>query len=462
VSPGEFAAFVTMSLVVGALATDLLIPALAGIGDDLALGGTHLGQTAIVAFLLGMGLPQPLFGPLGDRYGRRPLLLAGAGVFVAGAMLAALAVDVTTLIGARLIQGGGAGAIRVAVYATVRDRLSGSGMARTLSLAMAGLLLEPIVAPMFGQVVLLLGSWRWIPLVMAATGAAVLCWAWWRLDESLPLDKRRPIVPASVVAAYRIVLADRHALAHMFAYALAMGAYVGFLTSAQGIFQHTYGTGLHFTPLLAFVSLATAVGAFLNVRLIRHCDSPCLIRRALWGQTVMNGLALAAASADVVGLRVFLAIQCLNMFAFGMLAPNLSTVAMNRLGHVAGTASSLFGFVTTGLGALLGLAVGQLFDGTVRPLLVAYWVSSATALRILMQAGAGVRHGRIRPACGAAARAETVVPVSGRPPRGGESAACRPPTTLNASDSGPQDGSPTACPSRATASPAGGARCPDP
>jgi DHA1 family bicyclomycin/chloramphenicol resistance-like MFS transporter len=417
-NPREFVAFVTMSLVVGALATDLMVPALAGISDDLALGGTNLGQTAIFAFLLGMGMSQLLFGPMGDRYGRRPLLLVGAGVFVAGAALAALAGDVTTLVGARLVQGVGAGAMRVAVYSTVRDRLSGSGMARTLSLAMAGLLLEPIVAPMLGQLVLLLGSWRWIPMVMAATSAAVLFWAWWRLDESLPLELRRPIVPASVVVAYRIVLADRHALAHMFAYALAMGAYVGFLTSAQGVFQQTYETGLRFTPLLAFVSLATAIGAFINVRLIRYCDSAHLILRALWGQIVVNGLALAAASADLVGLRVFLAIQCSNMFAFGVLAPNLTTMTMSRLGHVAGTASSLFGFVTTSLGALLGFAVGQFFDGTVRPLLAGYFVLSATALLILTRAGADVRCGGSRSAHGTVAPGEDNVLASRGPARG--------------------------------------------
>ncbi|WP_031347424.1 MFS transporter [Thauera terpenica] len=387
-SPTEFIAFVSMSLAVGALATDLMVPALDGIGDDLALGSRNLSQAAIIAFLLGMGMPQPFFGLLCDRHGRRPLFLGGAGVFAVGGVLTALAVDIATLIGARLLQGVGAGALRVATYSTVRDRLGGPGLAHALSLVMTVLLLEPVVAPMLGQLILLSGSWRWIPALTALAAIVMLCWARWRLDESLPVDQRRSFAPASAAAAYRLVLADRHAVAHMLAYGLAMGAYVGFLTSAQAVFQRTYEAGLRFTPLLAFVSLATAVGAYSNARLLRRYGSAQLIRSVLCSQVVVNGLAAAAAGAGLVGLRPFLAIQCWNMFVFGLLAPNLTAMAMNRLGHVAGTAASVFGLVTTCMGALIGFAVGQLFDGSVRPLFAAYSVLGATALLVLARAGA--------------------------------------------------------------------------
>lgn len=408
----EFVAFVAASLVVGALATDLMLPALRAIDDDVALAGSNLSQTAIAAFLLGMGMPQLLFGPISDRYGRRPVLLGGGVVFVVGSAFTALAPDVTTLIAARLLQGFGAGAQRVATHAVVRDRHGGPEMARVMSLAMTVLLLEPIVAPMLGQLILLFGSWRWIAVTVAVAGAAVLFWARSRLEESLPVGERRTIAPASVVAAYRMVLADRQALAHMLAYGLAMGAHVGFLTSAQGVFQRTYDAGLRFTPLLALVSLAMATAAFVNVRLLRVHGSPRLIRLALRGQFVANCIALAAAAAGLVGLPQFLVIQSWNMFAFGLLAPNLTAMAMSPFGHVAGTAASMFGFVTTTVGALLGFAVGQLFDGTLRPLFAAYSVLSATALLTLAWAGGRARRSAQSPGSG---RPCEIGPAGGRP-----------------------------------------------
>lgn len=375
----EFVAFVAASLVVGAMATDLMLPALGEIGRTLSPGDPALGQTALVAFLLGMGLPQLLLGPLSDRFGRRPVFLGGGAVFVAGGVLTAFVQDISALIAARLLQGIGAGALRVAAYAMVRDRHAGSEMARVMSLAMTVLLLEPIVSPLVGQFVLLLGSWRWIPLLVVAAACAVTVWARFRLRETLFIEHRRPVEAASAIAACGEVVTNRGAFAHMLAYALAMGAHVGFLTSAQDIFERTYDVGLGFTPLLALVSLATSAAAFLNARLLAYRDSSVLIRGALHSQLAGNTLGVIAAVSGMVGLSEFLVLQSCNMFIFGLLAPNLTAMSMRPFGHMAGTAAAMFGFVTNTLGALLGFAIGQGFDGSVLPLFGAYWILTGVA-----------------------------------------------------------------------------------
>lgn len=385
----EFVAFVALSLVVGAMATDLMLPALAAVTRDLALADANLSQAVIAAFLLGMGVPQLLFGPISDRFGRRPIFLLGLVVFVAGGLVCALARDLPTLIAARLLQGFGAGAQRVVTFSVVRDRHGGVEMARIMSLAMTLLLIEPILAPMLGQLILLAGSWRWIPVAVALAGLAVLGWALARMDESLPVGERRSIAPAAVAASYRAVLAQGSAFAHMLTFGLVMGAHLGFLTSAQAIFQRTYGVGLRFTLLLALVSLAMAIASFFNARLVQRHGSRRLIRRALLGLLACNLAALLLEAAGSLGLPLFLLMQGCNMFAFGLLAPNLTAMAMTPLGHVAGTAASIFGFLTTTLGALLGLAIGQLYDGTVQPVLVAYAVTGAIALALLARSGRG-------------------------------------------------------------------------
>lgn len=376
----EFVGFVAACLVVGAMATDLMLPALGAIGGELSPGDATLGQTAIVAFLLGMGLPQLLFGPLSDHFGRRPVLLGGCALFVAGGVLTALAQDIAMLIVSRLLQGIGAGALRVAAYAMVRDRHAGPAMARVMSLAMTVLLLEPIVSPLVGQVVLLFGSWRWLPLLVVAAAVAVAFWGRFRLTETRSVEHRRALAAASILAAWREVVTNGQAFAHMLAYALALGAHVGFLACAQDIFERSYDVGLGFTPLLALVSVATSVAAFLSARLSACRDSSALIRRALHSQLAGNTLAVIAAGFGLVGLTEFLVLQSCNMFAFGVLAPNLTAIAMRPFGHIAGTAAAMFGFVTNTLGALLGFAIAQGFDGTVRPLFGTYWILTAAAL----------------------------------------------------------------------------------
>lgn len=379
----ELVAFVAVSMAVGAMATDLMLPSLRAISDDFGLANANRSQAVIAAFMLGMGVPQLVFGPVSDRYGRRPVLLGGAVVFVLGGLLAALAQDFSALLAARLLQGLGAGAQRVVTLSIVRDRYSGVHIARAMSLAMAVLLLEPVVAPMLGQALLVSASWRSIVVATALAGSGALTWALLRLDESLPPPARRSIAPAAVAAAYRTVLAHPSAFPHMLAFGLVMGAHLGFLSSAQGIFEGTFDAGLRFTPMLGALSLVTSGAAFASSRLVRRLGSSRLIRTALAAMVVVNSVALGAAFAGATTLPLFLLGQACSMLAFGLLVPNLSAMAMAPLGSMAGTASSMLRFLSTTLGALLGFGVGQMFDGTVRPVLAGYALLSALALAVI-------------------------------------------------------------------------------
>jgi MFS transporter, DHA1 family, multidrug resistance protein len=385
----EFVAFIALSMASGALAVDLMLPTLHAIGEDFGLANANRSQAVIAVFVLGMGVPQLLFGPVSDRFGRRPVILGGLVVFVLGGAAAALAPDFPSLLVARLLQGLGAGAQRVVTLSIVRDRHSGPHMAHAMSLVMTVLLLEPIISPLLGQLVLAAGSWRWVVGTVALAGSAMLTWALLRLEESLPFQARRSISPRSVAAAYRTVATSGAAFGYMLALGLVMGAHMGFLTSAQAIFQTTFGAGLRFAPLLAALSFVTCGAAFANARLVRRYGSPRLIRAAFAALAANNLLALGAAAADAANLPVFLLLQACSMFAFGVLVPNLTAMAMSPLGSIAGTASSMVGFLSTTLGGLLGFAVGQLFDGTIRPVLAGYVIMSVAALLVVSRGGRG-------------------------------------------------------------------------
>jgi len=383
----EFVAFVAVGFALGALGIDLMLPALYAIHDDFGLEGANLSQAVIAAFMLGVGLPQLVFGLLSDRFGRRSVFFGGVMAFVAGSVMSAAAPSFALLLVARVVQGFGAGAMRVVTFSIVRDRYSGMHLARVMSLAMSILLLEPILAPMIGQAFLIVGSWRWILAAIAVLGSAALVWAFLRLDESLPIARRRSMSPRAVLATYRVVFATPAAFAGMVAFGLVMGAHMGFLTSAQGIFQVAFDAGLRFTLFLGLVSLATAAAAFLNAFLVRRFASAALVHAALVACLAVNVVALAVATAGTLTLPLFVVLQACSMFAFGLVLPNLTAMIISPLGSMAGTASSLFGFVSTVIAALLSFAVGQLFDGTVRPVAGAYIVVSACALVILARYG---------------------------------------------------------------------------
>lgn len=380
---GEFVAFIAAGLVVGAVAVDLMLPALHAIGDEFGLARSNLSQAVIAVLLIGIGPAQLLFGPLSDRYGRRPMFLTGLFIFVGGSVIAALASTFETLLAGRLLQGFGVGAVRVVTLSIARDRHGGMQLARVMSLAMTGLLLEPVLAPMLGQLLLNLSSWRWLLATVAGVGVATLAWAWLRLGESLAHGRRRTISPASLAAAYRLVARTPAAVFGILVFGLVLGAQLGFLSSAQGIFQITYAAGMRFTPLLALVSSATVIASFANARLVRRHGSRRLIQRALCALIVVNAATLVLAAVGGASLPVFMLLQACGMFAFGLLLPNLTAMVMNPLGSIAGTAASVFGFVSTTIAAPISFIVGLLFDGTIRPVAGAYVVVGLLSLLIL-------------------------------------------------------------------------------
>jgi len=377
----EFVAFLALTLISGAMATDLMVPAVQRIDRDIVAVGASSGQMALIAFLFGVGCLQCLFGPLADRVGRRPVFLTGTALFMVGALLVSQVSDAYWLVLARWTQGVGTGAMRVAVFAVARDRCRDGGLARVFSLAMALLLVEPIVSPVLGQYLLDVGSWRDSATLLALIGAVVLTWSGARLDESLP----RPCTatPLSAVHAYRRILRHWPALGSMLAYGLVTGAHVGFLTSAQAIFQGTYAASDRFVPLLVFVCAFTAVAAILNARLVRHVGSRHLVRIGLLIQLGVSLMGVLALRCQSLGLFEFTLIACGNLAAMGLLVPNLTALSLQPFADTAGAAAALFGSVTMLLSSILGLSIGRAFDGSAGPLLEAYAVLGGVALLLI-------------------------------------------------------------------------------
>jgi DHA1 family bicyclomycin/chloramphenicol resistance-like MFS transporter len=364
----EFVALIASLMAVNAMAIDAMLPALSAIGDALSVSTTNQAQWVVTAFLLGTGIAQLIYGPLADRFGRKPILLIGVSIYTAFSVAAAFADSFAMMVAARGMQGVGAASSRVLMVSIVRDCYSGGRMARVMSLAFIVYLAVPIVAPSIGQLILLIAPWRLIFGMFALLGAVVILWVWLRLPETLKPEDRRKISPAQVVEAFGACLSDRFAVGYMLAATLMVGVFFAFINSSQQIFAAVFHDQRLFPVIFAVISVFLGISSFANSRLVGRFGTRLLSHISLLGMIAIALFHLAVAVGGRETLWIFTILQSAMMLCFGIVISNVSTMAMEPLGHVAGTASSAQGFVTTVGGALLCFVVGQQFNGTVVPL----------------------------------------------------------------------------------------------
>jgi MFS transporter, DHA1 family, multidrug resistance protein len=366
---GEFVALIASMMALTALGIDSMLPALPAIGDSLGVAEPNHRQFVITAFLLGFAFAQLAYGPLSDRYGRRPVLLIALGSYVLTSALAAVSGSFVLLLVARCAMGTAAAGARVVTVALVRDCFAGRAMARVMSLAFIVFMAAPIFAPAFGQAVLAAGgSWRMIFWGVAVVSVLVLGWFWARMPETLATGTRQTLRPSRILADYGLMLRDRGAVGYTVAAALLSGGLFGFIGSVQQIMADVFGRPELLTVVFAAVASTMAIGSFLNSRIVMRIGTRRISHTALAALVLFAGIHLAVALSGHENIWLFAVLQALMMASFGLANSNFSAMAMERMGEIAGTASSLQGFVATLGGALIGAEIGQAFDGTTVPL----------------------------------------------------------------------------------------------
>lgn len=387
-----FYSFVTLMaalMATNALAIDAMLPALPEIGDALGIAEPNDRQWIVTAYLLGFGVTQIIYGTLSDRFGRKPILTIGLVIYVAASVLASFAGSFEMMMFARVLQGVGAAATRVLAISIVRDCYSGRDMARVMSLAMIVFLAVPILAPSIGQAILWVAPWRWIFGVLTTFGAVVLVCAALLLPETQHPEDRKPIELRTIYAAFRTTLTTRISVFYMLAMSFVLGGLFGFVNSAQQIFDDVFNKPEWFTTIFALIAMFMAVASLVNARIVVRLGMRRVSHGALLGFIGLTAVHAALAASGHEYIWLFAILQGGTMFCFGLLAPNFNAMAMDPLGHVAGTASSVQGFVTTVGGALLGFYIGQHFNGTVVPLTLGFAICGTIALGMVLIAEKG-------------------------------------------------------------------------
>jgi len=390
-APGkrEFVVLIAALMASNALAIDAMLPALAAIGESLGAAEDNRRQLVITSYLLGFGLSQIFYGPISDRFGRKTLLIGCMTFYALFGALAGLAGSMDLLLAARFLQGVAAGGTRVLVVAIVRDRYHGSAMAQIMSLVMIIFMIVPVLAPAFGQVVLAFASWRHIFIALALYGLGLALWGWLRMPETLAVEDRQPLSAGHIGRAVAQTLGTRGSIGNTLAATLAFGALFAFIGSIQQIVFDVFGRPALIGLVFACIAGPMAATSYANSRLVMRLGARRLLTRALIAFTALSLIHLLIVLLWGESLWTFVILQALTTACFGLVGANSGALAMEPLGHIAGTASALQGLITTSGGALIGLAIGQQFDGTTVPLVAGFALCGTLALIVALWANAG-------------------------------------------------------------------------
>ena len=385
----EFIALIAALMALTALGIDSMLPALPAIGAALGVVEPNERQFVLSAFMAGFGVAMLVYGPLTDRFGRRRVLIFSLVAYAVTNVLAAISGSFVLLLAARVASGAAIAGSRAVTIALVRDCFSGRAMARVMSLAFIVFMAAPVLAPTFGQLVLAFASWRWIFGGIALVSSIVLTWFMLRMPETLRVEDRRPLDPAMLLDAARRVLRDRYAVGYTLAATVLQAGLFGFINSIQQVMADVFGRADLLTVVFAGVAGTMAVGSLLNSRIVMRFGTRVISHSALCGFIAFAALHLVFALSGLETLASFIIVQALMMACFALATSNFSSMAMEKMGEIAGTAASLQGFVSTLGGAIGGALIGQAYDGSTVPLYLGFLGSALIALAIVLAAERG-------------------------------------------------------------------------
>lgn len=370
-----------------ALSLDAILPGLASIETEFGVSTTDT-QLVVSMLVLGMVFGELAFGPLADAYGRKPAIMVGLSLFMAGTLIAMLSTSLPMLLAGRILQGIGLGGPKIGTRALIRDQFSGEAMARIFSFVVMLIILIPMVAPAYGQLVLAIGGWRDIFISYAVLALIGATWLLLRQPETLNATKRIPLSFGTLGANTLLILRHPKVMAYTCVAGLIFGCQVTYLSTAQAIFNDLYDAGARFALYFAILASGIGLASFTNGRLVMKLGMHRQTVTALVGMMALS-LLLFAVSLEGAGypsLPVFLALGFGLFFCVGLLFGNINALAMEWLGRVAGLGASLIASLSSLVSVAVALVVGRFYDQTLYFLAVGFFGCAVLALALVLLA----------------------------------------------------------------------------
>ncbi len=366
-SQRELLTMISAIMALMALGIDLMLPAFEDIRKayDLGAGSPETGKV-ITVFFFGLAVAQLVYGPLADRFGRKPILYIGSIIYLVGAVGSALAPTFELLLLSRFVWGIGAAGSRVVATAIIRDRFAGTAMAKAMSQVMAVFMLVPVLAPTIGTGIIAILPWRSVFWFCAVWAVIVTLWSL-RLRESLDPANRRPFRLGSTVRGYTEVAHTRVTGGYTVSTIFLQGVFTSYLACSELLISDVFDREAQFPIIFGLIATLFAIGALVNGRVVERFGIHRLINWVYMILVPLTALSVVVSvrSDGQPGFWVFMPLLGLTLGSFMFLMPNLNTAALGPVGHLAGTASALSGAARMAGGAVLGTLVSaQVSDST--------------------------------------------------------------------------------------------------
>jgi DHA1 family bicyclomycin/chloramphenicol resistance-like MFS transporter len=363
----EFVVLIAAMMAAQAIAVDAMLPAFPVILEALRVPNENQVQWILTFYISGMGCGQLFWGIMSDRFGRRPVLLGGLGLYVLAALLCGIAGSFHALLAWRFVHGLAAASATVS-RSVVRDLYSGRHMARVMSLTFVVFLTVPVLAPGLGQLILAVAPWRAIFIACGVYAAIVWLWAMLRLKETLHPEYRLTLTRSHVAAAVRLVLGNRTSLCYTLALTVMFGSILAYVGMVAQIFSDVFQRAALMPVMFALCAVTMGFAAFMNSRVVERLGMRLISHTALLIFIGITALHVVIAALGREQLWTFVVFQAVTMAFFSLSVSNFGAMAMDPIGEVAGIGASLQGFIQSFGGALVGAAIGRLFNGTTVPL----------------------------------------------------------------------------------------------
>ncbi len=380
----EFVALMAALMSIAALALDALLPALDIIGVAIGVTDPAQNQLLITLFFLGLGTGPLLFGPISDSVGRKPVVYIGFAIFIAASLLCVYSTSFSGMITGRILQGIALSAPRTISVAMIRDRYSGDYMARVMSFVTVVFILVPIIAPALGKSILDIFNWEAIFHVQLFFSILVCLWFWKRQPETLIPRKRVSFRAKIFVDGFFELISYRQTTLFTLIWGFITGSFLVYLSTSQQIFQEQYALKESFPYIFGALAITIGTATLVNGTLVLRFGMLRLVSVSAIAYALVATTYVALFHDGVNPPFIILLLFCgLQFFAVGFLFGNLRAMAMEPVGHIAGIAAAITGFIATIMGVVISTFIGKYVIDSVLPMFIGFMVCGILSLLIL-------------------------------------------------------------------------------
>ncbi|MEP0266276.1 multidrug effflux MFS transporter [Dokdonia sp.] len=380
----EFVTLMASLMSIAALALDALLPALDTIGLAIGIKDSVDNQLLVVAIFLGLGVGPLFFGPYSDSIGRKPIVYMGFALFIGASFICVYAQSLEMMLLGRVLQGIGLAAPRTISIAIIRDMYSGDYMARIMSFITVVFILIPVIAPALGKLILIQFNWQAIFYVQVLFSIIVSIWFWKRQPETLKLENKIPFTGVSFIQGFREVLSQKTTMAYTIISGFIVGTFLVYLSASQQIFELQYGLKDQFPYIFATTAFSIGLAIYLNGTLVLRFGMKRLVHTSLFFFLFTALLyTVLFYSGENPPVWVLIAFFCLQFTSIGFLFGNIRALAMEPLGHIAGMAAAITGFISTMMAVPISIYIGSFVKTSALPIFVGFSIAGVVSIFII-------------------------------------------------------------------------------